>query len=147
MGRLLQSAFPLAVFLGKGANGWQSVTKDGKIDAKTTELLAQKYVCLYVDLGEVDGAPVRTTPLKAGYWGPQYYDDKAQLLDVLTTRRPFRWYGPGAEPPDKVAMFEQEFARRVTPLLHNCGACGERFDSFAGINAGRHDAGFPSPTA
>ena len=79
--------------------------------------------------------------------GPQYYDDKAQLLDVLATRRPFRWYGPGAEPPDKVAMFEPEFARRVTPLLHNCGACGERFDSFAGINAGRHDAGFPSPTA
>ena len=98
-------------------------------------------------LAIASGAPVRTTPLKAGYWGPQYYDDKAQLLDVLTTRRPFRWYGPGAEPPDKVAMFEQEFARRVTPLLHNCGACGERFDSFAGINEGRHDAGFPSPTA
>jgi hypothetical protein len=46
---------PLAVFLGKGANGWQSVTKEGKIDAKTTELLSQKYVCLYVDLSDEAG--------------------------------------------------------------------------------------------
>src|SRR5437667_1632003 len=46
---------PLAVFLGKGANGWQSMAKEGKIDAKTNELLAQKYVCLYVDLSEESG--------------------------------------------------------------------------------------------
>jgi dTDP-4-amino-4,6-dideoxygalactose transaminase len=61
------------------------------------------------------GAPVRTKPLKAGFWGPQYYDDKEQqqLMDVLTTRRPFRWYGPGAEPPMKVATFEKEFAARM----------------------------------
>src|SRR6266404_7306095 len=61
------------------------------------------------------GAPVRTRPLKAGFWGPQYYDEKEQqqLMDVLTTRRPFRWYGPGAEPPMKVATFEKEFAARI----------------------------------
>src|SRR6266568_8395947 len=61
------------------------------------------------------GAPVRTKPLKAGFWGPQYYDEKEQqqLMDVLTTRRPFRWYGPGAEPPMKVATFEKEFAARM----------------------------------
>jgi len=56
------------------------------------------------------GAPVRTRPLKAGFWGPQYYDEKEQqqLMDVMATRRPFRWYGPGAEPPMKVATFEKE---------------------------------------
>src|SRR5258708_19515618 len=61
------------------------------------------------------GAPVRTRPLKAGFWGPQYYDEKEQqqLMEVLTTRRPFRWYGPGGEPPMKVATFEKEFAARM----------------------------------
>jgi 8-amino-3,8-dideoxy-alpha-D-manno-octulosonate transaminase len=61
------------------------------------------------------GVPVRTTPLKADFWGPQYYDEKEQqqIADVLTTRRPFRWYGPGKEPPMKVATFEKEFAARV----------------------------------
>ena len=61
------------------------------------------------------GAPVRALPLKAGFWGPQYYgeEEQQQLRDVLTTRRPFRWYGPGAEPPLKVATFEKEFATRI----------------------------------
>ena len=61
------------------------------------------------------GAPVRTTSLKADFWGTQYYDEKEQqqLMDVLSTRRPFRWYGPGGEPPAKVAAFEKEFAARM----------------------------------
>jgi len=61
------------------------------------------------------GAPVRDKPLKAGFWGPQYYgeEEQQQLQDVLTTRRPFRWYGPGDEPPMKVATFEKEFAARI----------------------------------
>src|SRR5580765_5770158 len=61
------------------------------------------------------GTPVRAKPLKSGFWGPQYYgeEEQQQLMDVLTTRRPFRWYGPGAEPPMKVATFEKEFAARM----------------------------------
>jgi 8-amino-3,8-dideoxy-alpha-D-manno-octulosonate transaminase len=67
------------------------------------------------ELAVSGGRPVRSKPLKANYWGPQYYDEKEQqqLLDVLATRRPFRWYGPGNEPPDKVATFEKEFAARM----------------------------------
>lgn len=59
--------------------------------------------------------PVRATPLQARYFGPLYYDDKerAELLDVLETGRPFRWYGPGKQPPQKVSTFEQEFAKRM----------------------------------
>ena len=59
--------------------------------------------------------PVRSTPLRAGYWGSSYYDDRerTELLEVLETRRPFRWYGPGNEPPRKVETFEREFARRM----------------------------------
>jgi len=60
------------------------------------------------------GSPVRSVPLRAGYWGSQYYDDKerAELMDVLETKSPFRWYGPG-QPPTKVLQFEKEFAARM----------------------------------
>jgi 8-amino-3,8-dideoxy-alpha-D-manno-octulosonate transaminase len=66
-------------------------------------------------LAVAGGTPVRAKPLKAGFWGPQYYgeEEQQQLRDVLSTRRPFRWYGPGDEPPMKVATFEKEFAARM----------------------------------
>jgi dTDP-4-amino-4,6-dideoxygalactose transaminase len=59
--------------------------------------------------------PVRETPLRAGYIGSDFYDDKErrELNDVLETKRPFRWYGPGAEPPMKALTFEREFAARM----------------------------------
>jgi 8-amino-3,8-dideoxy-alpha-D-manno-octulosonate transaminase len=59
------------------------------------------------------GAPVRETPLRAGYWGSQYYDEKerAEVLDVLEAKSPFRWYG--AQTPTKVLQFEKEFAARM----------------------------------
>ncbi len=61
------------------------------------------------------GKPVRDKPLRADYWGPEYYDDKErrEVLEVLETGRPFRWYGRGSEPPAKVATFEKEFAARM----------------------------------
>src|SRR5437867_8282201 len=62
-----------------------------------------------------DGKPVREKPLKGDYWGPEFYDEKErqELLDVHSSRRPFRWYGPGDQPPMKVATFEKEFATRM----------------------------------
>lgn len=56
---------------------------------------------------------MRSTPLRAGYWGTQFYDEKerAELLDVLEARSPFRWYGAGR--PTKVLQFEKEFAVRM----------------------------------
>ncbi|MGE5567980.1 MAG: DegT/DnrJ/EryC1/StrS family aminotransferase [Rhodospirillales bacterium] len=61
------------------------------------------------------GKPVRDKPLRADYWGPEYYDDKErrELLEVLETGRPFRWYGRGSGRPEKVATFEREFAARM----------------------------------
>jgi len=61
------------------------------------------------------GAPVRETPLHADFWGTAFYgdDETRELSDVVKVRRPFRWYGPGKEPPQKVAAFEKEFARRM----------------------------------
>lgn len=60
------------------------------------------------------GSPVRQQPLKSGYWGSEFYDDKerVELMEVLAARSPFRWYGPGA-PPKKVLQFEKEFGTRM----------------------------------
>ncbi len=59
--------------------------------------------------------PVRQRPLKAGYYGTEYYDEqeRRELGEVLEARQPFRWYGPGDRPPRKVADFEAALARRV----------------------------------
>jgi 8-amino-3,8-dideoxy-alpha-D-manno-octulosonate transaminase len=61
------------------------------------------------------GKPVREKPLRATYSGPEYYDEKelAQLREVLSTQQPFRWYGPGRNPPIKVLTFERELAARM----------------------------------
>lgn len=59
------------------------------------------------------GTPVRATPLRPGYWGTQYYDEKerAEVLEVLDTQSPFRWYG--RQTPTKVLQLEKEFAARM----------------------------------
>jgi 8-amino-3,8-dideoxy-alpha-D-manno-octulosonate transaminase len=59
--------------------------------------------------------PIRETPLRAGFFGTQFYDDKErqQLTDVLDARQPYRWYGPGTRPPQKAASFEKELAIRM----------------------------------
>ena len=61
------------------------------------------------------GQPVREKPLQARFFGPLYYgaEERSQLTEVLETGRPFRWYGPGSEPPMKVATFEKEFAAHM----------------------------------
>ena len=59
------------------------------------------------------GTPVRTEPLSTTNWGPLFYDDKerAQLDEVLESRRPFRFANPLDR--SKVALFENEFAARM----------------------------------
>ena len=59
------------------------------------------------------GTPVRTEPLSTTNWGPLFYDDKerAQLDEVLESRRPFRFANPLDR--SKVARFENEYAARM----------------------------------
>src|SRR5215207_5120631 len=40
---------PMAVFLGSGQDGWRKVVRDGALDPALNRLLAEKFVCLYVD--------------------------------------------------------------------------------------------------
>ena len=47
MGRL--QGKPLAVFIGDGPVGWKKVATEGGLSSQANRLLAQGYVCLYVD--------------------------------------------------------------------------------------------------
>jgi len=61
------------------------------------------------------GEPVRKTPLHARLYGPEFYDDeeKRELIDVIESRSPFRWWGSGPQPPAKVREFEAEYSKHV----------------------------------
>jgi 8-amino-3,8-dideoxy-alpha-D-manno-octulosonate transaminase len=55
------------------------------------------------------GAPVRSSTLGSGPYGPQFYDEveEQHLLDVLRSRSPFRRAG------GKVVQFEREYAAHI----------------------------------
>jgi 8-amino-3,8-dideoxy-alpha-D-manno-octulosonate transaminase len=57
------------------------------------------------------GTPVRTSPLHSRPYGPQFYDgvEKQELIDVLDSRYPFRWWGGKS----KVLEFEKSFAAHI----------------------------------
>jgi thioredoxin 1 len=40
---------PIAVFIGTGKEGWSKVAREGDLDMQVSRLLAQHYVCVYVD--------------------------------------------------------------------------------------------------
>lgn len=46
---------PLAVFFGKGATGWDQLSRDGSLGEEARQALRESYVPLYVDLGTEDG--------------------------------------------------------------------------------------------
>src|SRR5262245_24986771 len=48
---------PMAIFIANGQAGWESVVKDG-IDANTKRVLAEKFVCLYLDASTSQGRAV-----------------------------------------------------------------------------------------
>ena len=57
------------------------------------------------------GTPVRKTPLGYKAYGPQFYNDveKRELLEVLESRRPFRWWKSNS----KVLEFEEAYAAHI----------------------------------
>lgn len=46
---------PLAVVIGTGVDGWQKVCEEGRIGKEAKRLLADHYVCLYVDTEHIAG--------------------------------------------------------------------------------------------
>lgn len=51
---------PMAVFVGTGKNGWGSVVHDGAIDPAVKKLLAERFVCVYVDTETAAGKALAT---------------------------------------------------------------------------------------
>jgi hypothetical protein len=43
---------PMAVFIGTGAEGWKALCAEGELSLETRRLLANHYVCVYVDASE-----------------------------------------------------------------------------------------------
>ncbi len=57
------------------------------------------------------GTPIRQTMLHWSAYGPQFYDDaeKQELIEVLESRVPFRWWGSNS----KVLQFEEAYAQHI----------------------------------
>ncbi len=57
------------------------------------------------------GTPVRKNMLGHSAYGPQYYNEaeKREILEVLESRRPFRWWKDGS----KALQFEQAYAAHI----------------------------------
>ena len=63
------------------------------------------------------GKPVRERMLQVADcgMGTEFYgdDERGRVNDVIASRSPFRWYGPGPNPPMQCANFEKAFGRRM----------------------------------
>lgn len=46
---------PMAVFIGSGKAGWDKLGRDGSLDNEAKKILADKYVCVYVDTSIEEG--------------------------------------------------------------------------------------------
>jgi hypothetical protein len=46
---------PMVVFVGNGPEGWRNVVRDGGLTPTVSKLLADKFVCLYVDTSTAAG--------------------------------------------------------------------------------------------
>ena len=40
---------PVAVFIGSGADGWMGVSEEGQLSLEVRRLLAEHYICVYLD--------------------------------------------------------------------------------------------------
>ena len=61
--------------------------------------------------GKATPKPKEPPNIDPGFIGPQFFDkhEEQALLDVLESRSPFRYWGPGK--PEKVLRFEENFAK------------------------------------
>ncbi|NQU19904.1 MAG: DegT/DnrJ/EryC1/StrS family aminotransferase [Candidatus Nealsonbacteria bacterium] len=100
---LTRRGFVKAAAAGSAAMAWLSTGRAPSVFA------AEGNEKLAID----GGTPVRKTPLRSQPYGPQFYDDveKRELLDVLESRAPFRWYG--LKGPSKVLQFEKMYADHI----------------------------------
>ena len=70
---------------------------------------------------------MRKTQLRYQHYGPQFYDEveKRELLDVLESKYPFRWWGANS----KVLQFERAYADHMAHYLGVRSAAGSTISS------------------
>jgi hypothetical protein len=52
---------PLAVVFGSGPNGWESLSKEGRLSNEVHDLLLAHYVCVYIDTDKSAGRRLAST--------------------------------------------------------------------------------------
>src|SRR3954453_3675165 len=67
---------PMAVFVGTGKAGWEAAVRDG-FDPSVSKMLAEKFVCLYVDASTAKGKTLAAT-LQVGSRGVVLTDRTGQ---------------------------------------------------------------------
>ena len=55
LNQVTEQGKPLAVFVGWGKEGWNQICSDGDLGKEAKHLLAENYVCVYVDSKRPDG--------------------------------------------------------------------------------------------
>ena len=53
--RVAEVGKPMAVFIGSGKSGWDGVVREGSLDRAASKLLAERFVCLYIDTDTATG--------------------------------------------------------------------------------------------
>jgi hypothetical protein len=101
---------PLAVFIGTGKDGWKSVCAEGELGPEVRRLLAEEYVCLYVDTGRAAHKEL-TQSFEAG---------KSPLLVLSTRNRAYQAYRhEGAQANANLALALTRHATEETAPVAN----------------------------
>jgi hypothetical protein len=86
---------PLAVFVGTGRDGWKAACSEGDLGPEVRRLLAEEYVCLYVDAGQAAHKELAQS-FEAG---------QAPLLVLSSRCRAYQAYRhEGAQPTANLAL-------------------------------------------
>ena len=92
---------PLAVFIGTGKDGWKAVSAEGDLGPEVRRLLADHYVCLYVDASR----PVHQELVQS------FRADRPPLLVLSTRDRSYQAYRhSGAQANANLAQALQRYA-------------------------------------
>jgi hypothetical protein len=71
---------PVAVFIGTGQDGWGKLAREGNLEKEQKDLLANRYVCVYVDVASEEGRRIAQRLEIAGGRGLVISDHSGALM-------------------------------------------------------------------
>jgi hypothetical protein len=110
---------PLAVFIGSGKQGWDQISKEGRLPEDARRVLTEKYVCVYVNTEdkrgqelasafEIPDGPAIVISTVSGQY--QAFRHEGQLEDQALTRHLSRY----ADSNREIRFTETNPSRRVS---------------------------------